>query len=116
MNLIPEPLKQRLLELGAKAHSVDGIENRQIAAKIFMPDTEASWYIFHADMAGGDLTLYGVSDIKDTQPSYFIMSLDDFELMKGPMGCNLKCDEFTMMTFGDIAAQRVGRFGHMIGG
>lgn len=105
--LIPDDLRDRLIENGSTAEVQDGFDPFP-AVKLFTPDAAATWLITEAYPDGADLRLFGLMDLGLGSPELGYAMLSEIEDVRGKLGLPVERDlyfkaEHRLSTYAKIA-------------
>lgn len=105
--LIPDELRDRLIENGRTAEVQEGFDPFPVV-KLFTPDAAATWLITEAFPEGDDLRLYGLMDPGLGSPELGYAMLSEIEDVRGKLGLPVERDlyfkaEHRLSTYAKIA-------------
>jgi len=89
--LIPDELRDRLIENGRTAEVQDGFDPFPVV-KLFTPDASATWLITEAYPEGGDIRLFGLMDPGLGDPALGYAMLSEIEDIRGKLGLPVERD------------------------
>jgi hypothetical protein len=116
MPLIPEPLKQQLLENGRTNWQLSGQDKETVdfkpVVKLFDPCGAGTWLITELDPEDDDLA-FGLCDLGTGFPELGSVRISELESHKGPLGIGIERDlhfvaDKTLSAYAE-AARRHGR-------
>lgn len=105
--LIPDELRDRLIENGRTSEEQDGFDPFPVV-KLFTPDGSATWLITEAYAEGEDLRLFGLMDPGLGDPALGYAMLSEIEDVRGRLGLPVERDlyfraEHRLSTYARIA-------------
>lgn len=105
--LIPDELRNRLIDNGRTAEVQDGFDPFPVV-KLFTPDAAATWLITEAFPEGDDLRLFGLMDPGLGDPALGYAMLSEIEDVRGKLGLPVERDlhfraEHRLSTYAKIA-------------
>ena len=105
--LIPDDLRDRLIENGRTAEVQDGFDPFPVV-KLFTPDAAATWLLTEAFPDGADLRLFGLCDLGLGSPELGYLMLSEIEDVRGKLGLPVERDlcfkaEHRLGTYAKIA-------------
>lgn len=89
--LIPDDLRDRLIENGRTAEVHDGFDPFPVV-KLFTPDAVATWLLSEAYAEGSDIRLYGLCDPGLGSPELGYLMLSEIEEVHGKLGLPVERD------------------------
>jgi hypothetical protein len=89
--LIPDDLRDRLIDNGRTAEIQDGFDPFPVS-KLFTPDAAATWLITEAFPEGDDLRLFGLMDLGLGCPELGYAMLSEIEDVRGKLGLPVERD------------------------
>ena len=106
--LIPDELRDRLIENGRTSEEQDGFDPFPVV-KLFTPDACATWLITEAYPEGPDLRLFGLMDLGLGEPELGYAMLSEIEDARGKLGLPVERDlyfkaEHRLSTYAKIAS------------
>ncbi|MBX5086736.1 DUF2958 domain-containing protein [Rhizobium lentis] len=105
--LIPDDLRDRLIENGHTAEVQDGFDPFPVV-KLFTPDAAATWLLTEAFPEGPDVRLFGLCDLGLGSPELGYAMLSEIEDVRGKLGLPVERDlyfkaEHRLSTYAKIA-------------
>lgn len=89
--LIPDDLRNRLIENGRIAEERDGFDPFPVV-KLFTPDGNATWLLTEAYPEDSDLRLFGLCDLGLGSPELGYAMLSEIEDVRGKLGLPVERD------------------------
>ncbi|MBB5707320.1 DUF2958 domain-containing protein [Sphingopyxis panaciterrulae] len=93
MDLIPDDIRKVLLA-NTDRLSADSSYDPVPVVKLFTPDADATWLMTRAEPYGGDLMLYGLSDLGLGCPEFGPTLLSELTEYRGVLGLPVERDPF----------------------